>query len=41
VLDKIANAPNLPGPENRPKDPVKIIKITIRPRTPADVKQAN
>jgi len=38
VLDKIATAPPVPGTD-RPKDPVKLIKVTIRPRTPADVKQ--
>jgi peptidyl-prolyl cis-trans isomerase B (cyclophilin B) len=41
VLDKIATAPTtMAGNEkSRPVEPVKITKITIRPRTPADVKQ--
>jgi len=41
VLDKIATAAIAPGTQDRPKDPVKILKVTIRARTPADVKQAN
>jgi len=41
VLDKIATGAIAPGTKDRPKDPVKILKVTIRARTPADVKQAN
>jgi cyclophilin family peptidyl-prolyl cis-trans isomerase len=36
VLDKIAAAP-VTG--DRPQDPVKILKVTVRPRTPDDKKQ--
>jgi peptidyl-prolyl cis-trans isomerase B (cyclophilin B) len=39
VLDKIATGAIAPGTKDRPKDPVKVIKVTIRARTPADVKQ--
>jgi len=38
VLDKIATAPTQPGTD-KPVEPVKILKVTVRPRTPNDVKQ--
>ena len=40
VLDTIATAPVLPGTD-RPKEPVQIVKVTIRPRTAADVKEGS
>ena len=36
VLDKIATAP---ARGDKPQDPVKILKVTVRPRTPDDKKQ--